>query len=172
MGKRRLISFLKELDNSELQEQVVDLYTRFKNVKEYYDFSFNPNEDKRLLAAKERIAREYFPEAGKKVKKRRSVGHKIITQFLKLEVNPVVILDFMLYNIEVAQLYTSEVTIKQEAFYKSMLKSFEQAVDFANQQFIRNEFDERIIRIVDLSHEQEWINKQGFTRVLNNPSKG
>jgi len=165
MGKRQLISFLNELDRAELQEQVLDLYGRFKNVKEYYDFSFNPNEDKRLLAAKERIAKEYFPEAGKKVKKRRSVAHKVIIQLLKLEVNPVFVLDLMLYNIEVAQLYTSEVNIKQESFYKSILKSFQQAVDFANRQFIREEFNGRILRIIELSHQQEWINKEGFERI-------
>jgi hypothetical protein len=36
----------------------------------------------------------------------------------------------MLYNIEIAQAFSSEKIIKQELFYKSMLTSFQQAISF------------------------------------------
>ena len=38
MSKRALKSYLDELTKKQLQEQVLDLYTRFKPVKTYYNF--------------------------------------------------------------------------------------------------------------------------------------
>ena len=60
MSKRQFNNFLSELKAAELKEQLVDLYDRFKNVKEFYDFSFNPNEDKRVKDAKFRITKDGF----------------------------------------------------------------------------------------------------------------
>ena len=48
MSKRALKAYLGELTKKQLQEQVLDLYTRFKPVKTYYNFVFNPKEEKYL----------------------------------------------------------------------------------------------------------------------------
>lgn len=162
MSKRKLLEFLEGLNQNELQEQLVELYTRFKNVKEFYDFSFNPNEGKRLADAKIRITKEYFPEAGKKVKKRRSVAQKIIQHLKQLEADPEMIIDVMLYNLEVAQLYTAEHPLKQEAFYKSMLRSFQEALEFVVLNYSSEYTNERINRIIENAHQQDWMNKEGF----------
>lgn len=162
MGKTQLIKFLRQLSKEELEEQVLDLYQRYKNVKEFYDFSFKPNEDKRILNAKQRIAKEYFPEQGKKIRKRRSVAQKLIKQLIQLEVNPVSIVDLMLYNIEIAQLFTSETPINQESFYKSMLKSYNEALAFTSRNYLEDDFAERINKIVQNSIDQEWMNSEGF----------
>jgi hypothetical protein len=50
----------------------------------------------------------------------------------------------MLYNIEIAQAFSAENTIKQELFYKSMLNSFEQAIVYMIGNGILNEFKIRI----------------------------
>ena len=81
MSKRALKSYLDELTKKQLQEQVLDLYTRFKPVKTYYNFVFNPKEEKLLDDAKFKISKEYFPVNTRKPKTRRSVAHKIIKPF-------------------------------------------------------------------------------------------
>ena len=65
-----------------MQEQVLDLYTRFKDVKVFYDFAFNPKEDKLLEDAKLRISKEYNLNV-RKAKARRSVAQKLIKHFKK-----------------------------------------------------------------------------------------
>ena len=45
MSKRELRKYLKELNKEQLEDQILDLYNRFKDVKEYYDFAFNPREN-------------------------------------------------------------------------------------------------------------------------------
>lgn len=61
MSKRALVKYLSELKKKELEEQLIDLYHRFPAVKEYYDFVFNPKEDKLVQDAKIKISNEYFP---------------------------------------------------------------------------------------------------------------
>ena len=59
----------------------MDLYVRFPTVKAYYDFVFNPKEDKLIQEAKTKISNEYFPLKRKRPKARRSVAQKLIKHF-------------------------------------------------------------------------------------------
>lgn len=162
MSKRRLVKFLAELEEAELKEQILDLYARFKDVKEFYDFSFNPNEDKRVELAKIKIAKEYFPETKRKAKKRRSIAQKEISHLQQLEVSSEHIGDLMFYNLEIVQTYTAEYIINQDAFYKSMLSSFRKALVYINKNGLELDFTSRIEVITKKAFDQEWPNAEGF----------
>jgi len=166
VSKRALKSYLTSLSKDELEEQVIELYDRLKEVKEFYNFVFNPNENKLLDEAKFKISKEYFPQSSRKAKKRRSVAQKQIKNFLKLGVEPIKIADLMLYNIEIAQTYNSEKEITQEAFYKSMLKSFQEAITYIDSNGLEKQFNDRIEKIADEANQQNWLNKYAFEMVL------
>ncbi|GGA72498.1 hypothetical protein GCM10008015_11460 [Flavobacterium palustre] len=167
MSKRDLKKYLGELDKEQLQEQLIELYEKFTAVKEYYDFVFNPKEEKRLQEAKLKISNEYFP-IGKtrKAKMRRSTAQKIIKHFITLGVDPFVTADVMLYTIEIAQTFSAENSIKQEAFYKSMHNSFDQAVQFLIANGILSEFKRRINAIYDEILQQKWKNSSDFLLIM------
>lgn len=145
----------------------MDLYSRFKEVKTYYNFVFNPNEEKMMEEAKAKISREYFPINGRKPKARRSVAQKYIRHFIQLGVDPYLIADLMLFNIEVAQTFSSERVIRSEAFYKSIHSSFVQAVQFVDSNGLFANMNDRIHRVVEEAFGQDWFNTEGFERVLN-----
>lgn len=134
MSKRDLKKYLSELNKEQLEEQIIELYEKFSPVKVYYNFVFNPKEESLLQECKLKISNEYYPlkKLGRrsKPKMRRSVAQKYIKHFTLLGVDPFVIADVMLYNIEIAQTFSSEHVIKQDLFFKSMFNSFEQAVTF------------------------------------------
>ena len=165
MSQKDLKIYLKSLKKNQLEDQIIDLYKRFKDVKSYYDFAFNPKEDKLLAECKFKITKEYFPENGRKPKARRSVAHKYIRKFIQLGVENSIIADVMLYNIEVAQAFSSEKYIKQESFYISMLKSFEEAIVFINENALMAEFVSRIDKIVNFTILNNWFNKAVFEKV-------
>jgi hypothetical protein len=173
MSKRDLKKYLAELNKEQLEEQIIELYEKFSPVKVFYDFVFNPKEDKLLQESKTKISHEYFPvkkpnaKWRPKAKMRRSVAQKIIKHFISLGVDSFVIADIMLYNIEIAQTYSSGNFIKQELFYKSMLNSFEQAVNFVISNGILNEFKVRIIAIQKETLQQKWKNKYEFEAILD-----
>jgi len=166
VSKRALKSYLNDLTKKQLQEQVLDLYTRFKPVKTYYNFVFNPKEEKLLDEAKFKIGKEYFPLNNRKPKTRRSIAQKIIKHYIQLGVDPFVITEVMLFNIEIAQKYTAQKTIKQDAFYASMLKSFEEVLSYTTKQGIENDFNSRIRKIVETSDDQNWQNSIAFEDAL------
>ncbi len=166
MSKRDLKEYIQQLTKEQLKEQITDLYSRFKEVKEFYDFAFDPQENKLLEECKFKISKEYFPVSSRKAKMRRSVAHKFIRHFKKLGVEPNLIADVMLYHIEVAQTYTSHKFVKQESFYKSMLKSFSEAIAYIDENRIRKDFRERLIRIADDAAEQNWMNWRGFEKQI------
>lgn len=173
MSKRDLKKYLTELSKEQLEEQLIELYEKFSPVKVYYDFVFNPKEDKLLQESKVKISHEYFPvkkpnaKWRPKAKMRRSVAQKIIKHFMSLGVDSFVIADLMLYNIEIAQTYSSNNFIKQELFYKSMFNSFEQAVNFVISNGILNEFKARIENIYQETLQQKWKNRYVFETILD-----
>lgn len=167
MSKRALTKYLQSLPKEELENQVLDLYTRFKPVKDYYNFVFNPKEDRLVEEAKFKIANEYFPVRRKKARARRSVAQKYIKQFLLLEMDNTLVADVMLFNIETAQRFNETKRINQEAFYKSMYNSYEQAVDFIKTNGLKAVYAKRLEQIVEVAWEQEWFNAEGLESCFN-----
>jgi hypothetical protein len=172
MSKRELKKYLKDLTKEQLEEQMIELYEKFSPVKVYYNFVFNPNEDKILQEYKIKVSNEYFPiQTGKtkrRAKMRRSVAQKFIKHFILLGVDPYIIADAMCYHIEIAQAFSAEHIVKQELFFKSMLYSFEQTVRFLIANGILEDFKARITAISLESTKQHWNNRQGFNTIIEN----
>ena len=168
MSKRDLKVYIKGLKKRQLEEQIIDLYERFKDVKAFYDFAFNPKEDKLLEESKFKISKEYFPVSRRKAKLRRSVAQKIIKNCYVLQVDPQVIMEIMLFNIEIAITYNEEKSITQEAFYKSILKSFEEALAYAQSNAMLSDNEKRFKLIVNNIVIQRWFNYLAFENYLDN----
>lgn len=166
VSKRALKKYLNSLPKSALEEQVIDLYERFVPVKEYYDFVFNPKEEKLIQEAKTRISNEYFPVKRKRPKARRSVAQKYIKHFRTLGMAPYLIADLMLYNLEIAQTFSREKRVP-EAFHKSMLNSFTEASQYLSQESLLADYKERILSIYKEVGVQDWPLKEGFNRAMD-----
>ncbi|WP_339704396.1 DUF6155 family protein [uncultured Kriegella sp.] len=166
MSKRALKKYTSSLPKRELEAQLLDLYDRFPMVKQYYDFVFNPKEDKLVQEAKTKISNEYFPIKRKRPKARRSVAQNRIKHFIKLGVDPYLVADVMLYNLEVAQSFELEQNVP-DAFYKSMLNSFNEAVQYVALNGLLHDFKSRILKVYQITQDENWLHGEGFSRVLD-----
>ncbi|MBU2996236.1 hypothetical protein KO500_07310 [Cellulophaga baltica] len=166
MSKRALKEYVSELPKKELELQLLDLYDRFPLVKEYYNFIFNPKEDKLIQDAKVKISNEYYPLKRKRARLRRSIAQKFIKHFLKLGVEAHLVADVMLYNIEIAQSFSSEKKVA-DTFYKSMHNSFDQAVVYISQNGLLADFKNRVVTIYNEAEKQDWLNFEDFSRTLD-----
>ena len=167
MSKRAFKKYIKELEKEDLEDQIMDLYERFDVVRVFYNFVFNPNEEKLVKEAKFKIGKEYFPPNNRRAKKRRSVAQKLIKHFLKLEMEPHSLADVMFYNVEIAQAYAADKDNITESFQKSMLNSFEQAVNYLVEFGILEEFKPRIKKITLEAHENKWPNSYKFVAIAD-----
>ncbi len=168
MSKRDLKKYLTSLPKEELEEQMLALYEKFSEVKAYYNFVFNTKEDKLEQEAKSKILNEYFPLKGKRPKLRRSTAQKYIKNFLTIGVDPFIVADVMLYNIETAQRYSAKRNIRYDSFYKSMLNSYKQVTDYVSANGVTPDFKQRILAIYDEAFRQDWENKKEFERIWDN----
>lgn len=167
MSKRELKKYLTELPKAELEAQIVALYDKFIPVKTYYDFVFNPKEDKLINEAKVKILDEYFPTKRKRAKMRRSVAQKFIKHFISLGVDHFLIADVMFYTIEVAMKYASKRKIFHESFFKSFQTAFDQAVSYIIEKGIHKDFEDRVNAIKHEAIRQDWNNKFEFTNTAD-----
>lgn len=162
MSKREFKKYIGGLTKRQLQEQVFDLYERFRDVKQFYDFAFNPKEDKLLEECKFKISREYFPVSTRKPKARRSVAQKYIKHFKTLGVEPSIVADVMLFNIEIAQAYCAEKPVRLDSFYTSMLKSYKEALKYIYENGQLISLQPRLDKIVETTIKQDWLNRFAF----------
>jgi len=162
MSKRELRKYLKILSKDQLEDQIADLYDRFKNVKEYYDFAFNPNENVLIEQCRFQISKEYYPTGSRKAKLRRSVAQKWIKKLISLDADPSLLADVMFFNIEIAQTFSGEHFVRQESFYTSFYKSFDEALKFVSEKGILSEFRGRIEKIAGDACDQKWPNHKAF----------
>lgn len=166
MSKRELKTYLASLKKKELEEQISDLYSRFKDVKEYYDFAFNPKEEELLEKCKFDISKEYFPVGRRrKAKARRSVAQKYIRHYKRLGVDPWIVAEVMVYNLELAQTYSADKHIRQDSFFVSMLKSFDEAVAYILDNGLTQDFSNRMKAVSEATWTQNWFNKTAFERL-------
>lgn len=166
MSKRALKKYLAELRKPALEEQLLDLYERFPAVKKYYDFVFNPKEDRMIQEAQIKISNEYFPLKRKRPKARRSIAQKYIKLFLTLGVDPVKIADLMIYNLEIAQTFENSRKV-QLAFYKSMLNSFKESLRHISYHGLLEEYKTRILKFYHETQERDWPHKEEFSKALD-----
>lgn len=167
MSKRDLKKYLSGMDKEQIETQFLELYDKFVDVKTYYDFIFNPKEDKLIGEAKLKIANEYFPIKTKRAKLRRSTAQKYIKHFLLLGVDPFAVADVMLFSIETAQRYSAKREMRYSSFYKSMLNSFEQVVNYTITNGITAEFKSRMQAVYEEVIRQKWENIYEFERVIS-----
>ncbi|WP_396637846.1 DUF6155 family protein [Maribacter sp. R77961] len=166
MSKRALKTYLSQLSKADLEEQLLDLYNRFPEVKTYYDFVFNPKEEKLVQEAKAKISNEYFPLKRRRPKARRSVAQKFIKHFLKLGMEPHLIADVMCFNLEIAQTFEEERNVP-DAFYKSMLNSFTELIQYISLHGLLPNFKERIVKIYTITQDKNWLYEEGFAKALD-----
>ena len=148
MSKRDLKKYIAKLNKEQLEDQIIDLYTRIKEVKQFYDFAFNPKEEKLIEECKFKINREYFPAKGRRAKTRRSVAQKCIKHFKQLGVDAPIIIEIMLFNLETAQRYSSRRKV-YDTFYRSMIKSFEELVKYVIDNNMQVTYKMRINKIAE-----------------------
>lgn len=162
MSKRDLKKYLASLNKEQLEEQLLELYDKFGDVKVYYDFVFNPKEEKLIREAKAKISNEYFPIKGKRPKLRRSVAQKLIKHFLALGVDVFAVADVMLFTIETALKYSARREVRHASFFKSIQNSYEQVVHHTIANAIVSDYKERILGVADEVKKQKWHNFHEF----------
>lgn len=162
MSKRELKKMLNDSDLASMQEQLILLYEKFPQVKEYYDFIFNPNEENRVEEAKKKIKEEYYPQKRKRARQRRSVAQKLIKHYMNLGVESSNILDLMLFNLDIQFKYAAQHKVSEITYPKSVYNSFKQAIDWMIRENLQVNNEQKIEGYVQKAAKLGWYNLYNF----------
>ena len=163
MSKKLLQKHLVELQKEHLEIMVLDLYDKFPEVKTYFNFVFNPNENKLQEQARVKVANEFFPLKRKRPKARRSVAQKYIKHFKTLGMSPELIAEFMWYNIGLMHTFCEEKP-QRLPFFKSFCNFYKEALQFASYHQIIPLYKTQILAVYTAS--KDWENAYDFEMSL------
>jgi hypothetical protein len=154
MGLREVRKELTELEKEELIFHISELYKKYKDVKEYFDFYANPNEENILEKFKARVHEGFYPSRGWRLKLYRS--RKAINEFKKLGISPEADAELLLYFSEVAVNYAKEKKTKTESFYIRLENSFEKALEYMQKNGLLEQFKLAAENVVERSENFPW----------------
>jgi len=153
---------LSEKTEKELIEEIINLFKKFPQVKEYFTLAFSAEGEEHVLEKyKEIITNEFFPKRGYG-KARLSVAKKAISDFKKISGKPPFIIDIMLHYVDQGVNFTGQYGDIDEPFYNSMEKMFEDALKLAEKNNLLPFFQENCEEIINGACEG-WGFQDGLT---------
>ena len=105
--KTELNKFLKEMSKKDLENEVKKLYSKFKEVKKYYEIEFCEDTTEILNEYKQKMRKEYFPTRGFG-KARNRESRKIVNDFKKISIFQKDVVELLLYRVETMIEFTNE----------------------------------------------------------------
>mgnify|MGYP001127043026 CR=1 FL=1 len=95
--KTELNRYLKDLGKKELENEVKKLYSKFKDVKKYYELELSQDTTAVLNEFKEKIKQEYFPKRGFG-RASNQASRKVVSDFKKISIFNKDIIELLLYR--------------------------------------------------------------------------
>jgi hypothetical protein len=154
-SKKELKKFLNDLSKDELIKEFEKLYSKFPQVKTYYDIDLSGDTSLLLSEAKRKIENEYFPSRGFG-KARSGEVKKIIDDFSKVSIYPKDVIDLYLFRFHMAVKFTKAYGDIDEPFYDSAYNAFAKALKLIEKHGYKNEFKARCEAIVEELGDIGW----------------
>jgi hypothetical protein len=149
---------LKQYDQKELIDLVVELYKANKDVQNILSSKFLGEEaiEPMFIKAQKMIKNEFFPDRGHG-KLRLSEVKKEITAFKNATNDEKRTIELMLYMVELGVEYTSTYGYISDSYYASLLRMFDQvAIDCDGDELLYREFSSRIDKVLSLATDTVW----------------
>ena len=148
--------YLKNRSQTELINEITDLFKKIPAVKDYYQVKINPHDESVIADKYKAIIRREFATEETPGRARLSVARKAVMDFKKLASSPDSIADMMLFYVEQGVAFTAAFGDIDEAFYSSMESMYKQAAQWTTQHGLTDTFIPRFQRIVAATDYMGW----------------
>ncbi len=151
-----LKKYLKNCSQSELIDEIAELFKQIPAVKDFYQIKLNPQAEIEVVEKYKKIVEnEFFPARGFG-KARLSVARKAVNDYKKIAVSPESVADIMLFYVEQGVQFTREYGDINESFYSSMESMYETALQWIVKHGLEGVAEPRCRRIVELTSGMGW----------------
>ena len=153
--KSELNRYLKELDRTELEKEIKKLYSKFGDVKKYYELELGQDTSKVLSEFKDRIRKEYFPNRGFGRASNKE-SRKVITEFKKISIFQKDVIELLLCRVETMIEFTNNYGDIDEPFYNSLESSFKEACKLIKAEKLEKEYRGECRRLMNETYPIGW----------------
>lgn len=159
MSKTKLKKYLQTLTHEQIVQVVMDLYDARKAAKEYLEFFMDPNPSDALEKAKKQLLRLYFtPQGAPRARVSTKEGNDLIADFIKLDIDPEMSSDLMMYHAEIMISRLVLRHIHRETAWNSVITAFRKAIDYIISFNLSDLMNRRIEKFLDYSlHSPDYL---------------
>jgi len=165
--KSELNKYLKELNRTELEVEIKKLYTKFGEVKKYYEIELSQDTSKVLNEFKNRIRKEYFPSRGNGRASNKE-SRKVISEFKKISIFQKDVIELILCRVETMIEFTKTYGDIDEPFYNSLESSYNEACKLILNEKLEKEYKGDCRRLMNETYHFGWGLYDGLKYSYNN----
>jgi Family of unknown function (DUF6155) len=155
LTKKKLLKHLTKSDKDDIIREVVTLFDKFKNVKEFYAAELSDTENPLLESYKKKITHAYSSTNPKERRTNMNVN-KLIKEFKKVSIYEREIADLMLHRVECGAEAFKRNNNRSTTFYNCIVSSLEEAVTIISANDYSDEFRDRIEVIIKNSKSAKY----------------
>jgi len=126
VNRNTVIKHLENLGEEELRHEILTLYKKFKQVKEYYQSDLALEDNKLFESYKRKIFKAYNPSSGPG-RRKLSNSRKLINEYKKIAIFQHEIIELILYRVECGVNYALKNPQQNRAFFSAHVSSFNEA---------------------------------------------
>ena len=148
--------YLKPRSREELVTDIVDLFTRFDSVRDYYHTRLAPEDEATVIEKYKAVIKDEFLPARGLGQARLSVARRAVSDYRKVSRSKASLVDLMLYYVEIGVEFTNTYGDIDTAFYESLGNMYKWAVELVVKNELEELYERRCRRIVEETSEIGW----------------
>lgn len=165
MKEAKLNQYLRSLDKSQLEREIVELFKLYPQVKEHYNLKVSSKLEEALLIRYKKKIEEEFEINKDKNKVKYSAISEAIMEFQQISSEPSNIVKLMIYYIHKALNFINSYEYIEESFYLSIEGVFEKALNIVFKNELEEEFENEIKEILKKANEEEFQFKDNMMNI-------
>jgi hypothetical protein len=147
LTKKTLLKHLNKSDKEDIIQEIVTLFDKFKNVKEFYQAELSDEVNPVLEKYKRKIA-EAYSKSNPKEKTTNANLNRAIKEFKKISIYDRELADLILYRVECGVSAIKKNNKRTPTFYNCILTSFKDALKLIVAGNSMDEFKPRIEKVL------------------------
>lgn len=153
--KKELAKYLKQASKADLEKEIKMLFSNFKAVKKHYKNSLIPVEIGNIDTYKAQIRKVYFTKKGIGTGQN-NASSQVIISFKKTAPQPKEIVDLLVYRVFVMMEFANKTGDKDEAFYNSLTRSFDEACRIIAAERLEEKFKTQCENLLNDAYSVGW----------------
>jgi hypothetical protein len=166
MAKSKLSDLKKlisEMSEDELRQEILKLYNKLSQVKDYYNQDLMSEEERQevLKGYKSKIYKQFWSSKGNpKEYINNSLLKSIISEYEKIAVFPFDVVDLLIYRVELATDYANQFGGMLDSEYNTSVTAFKKAMKLINENNLRSHFEIRCKEMFKSNNLDYWYIQQ------------